>query len=59
MRSVTQPEYKKPELLHDQVLEISAAARAVEHYYLYVALQPLRRGLDGGGPGELGPGRAG
>ena len=61
------PEYKKPELMAttpNQVWSLgyhpAAGAEDVElllplrhHGYL----QPLRRGLDGGGPGELGPGR--
>ena len=63
----THPEYKKPELMATApepgvVLGYHAAARAEEVELLlplrhHGHLQPLRRGLDGGGPGELGPGR--
>ena len=62
----THPEYKKPELMatapNQCVLGYHAAARAEEVELLlplrhHGHLQPLRRGLDGGGPGELGPGR--
>ena len=61
----THPEYKKPELMAtapNQVWSFHAAARAEEVALLlplrhHGHLQPLRRGLDGGGPGELGPGR--
>ena len=58
----THPEYKKPEFEPGVVLGYHAAARAEEVELLlplrhHGHLQPLRRGLDGGGPGELGPGR--
>ena len=63
----THPEYKKPELMATAPNQVwswdnHAAARAEEVELLlplrhHGHLQPLRRGLDGGGPGELGPGR--
>ena len=64
----THPEYKKPELMATAPNQVWSwditrfAARAEEVELLlplrhHGHLQPLRRGLDGGGPGELGPGR--
>ena len=60
----THPEYKKPELMATAPnlwsWDITARAEEVELLLPlrhHGHLQPLRRGLDGGGPGELGPGR--
>ena len=62
----THPEYKKPELMATapnqvwswditRLLGPKKGSRLPLRHHGH--LQPLRRGLDGGGPGELGPGR--
>ena len=63
----THPEYKKPELMATAPNQVWSwditrllGPKKWSYYYLlrhHGHLQPLRRGLDGGGPGELGPGR--
>ena len=59
----THPEYKKPELMATAPNQVWSwdilGPKKWSYYYLYVIMTstPLRRGLDGGGPGELGPGR--
>ena len=60
----THPEYKKPELMATAPNQVWSwditrllGPKKWSYYYLY-GLQPLRRGLDGGGSGELGLGRA-
>ena len=61
----THPEYKKPELMATAPNQVWSSSRgcwgrrsgAILPVRDSGHLQPLRRGLDGGGPGELGPGR--
>ena len=55
----THPEYKKPELMATAPNQVWSITRLLgpKKWSVIGHLQPLRRGLDGGGPGELGPGR--
>ena len=60
----THPEYKKPELMATAPNQVWSwditrllGPKKLLPLRHHGHLQPLRRGLDGGGPGELGPGR--